>query len=73
MRRESQLLDVVHALGTSCGFASRLNRWEEERNQDRNDSDDHQKLDERKTSASVHGRKSPERSRGDIDLVARAA
>ena len=49
---QADLLQIVDALGPPSGFACRLNGREQQRNQDRDDGDDYQKLDQGKTASS---------------------
>ena len=50
---QADLLQIVDALGPPCGFARRLNGRQQEGDQDRDDGDDDQKLDQRKTASSA--------------------
>jgi hypothetical protein len=45
VKSDPDLLQVIRTLGTSCRLPSRLNRWQEQRDQDANDGDDHQQFD----------------------------
>ena len=50
MKRDAKLLQVVGALDSSSGLASRLNRGKEQSDENRDDRDDDQKLDQRETT-----------------------
>src|SRR5262249_32355118 len=52
---QRDLLQVVDALRAAGGLARRLDRGQEQRNQDGDNRDDHQQLDQRKAS-STHGK-----------------
>ena len=54
MQGQADLLEVVGALSPSRGLASRLDRRQEQGDQDRDDRDHHQQLDQRKRSAFQH-------------------
>ena len=47
---QGQLLDIVGALGAAGRLARRLNCRQQQRHQDADDGDHHQKFDERETS-----------------------
>ena len=49
MHGQTDLLEIVDALGAAGGFASRLHGGQEQRDQDGDDGDHHQKLDQGKT------------------------
>ena len=55
MNGETQLLEVIGALGTPGCLASGLDGREKQRDQYRDNSDDDQKLDQRETRSSAHG------------------
>jgi len=42
---QAQLLEIVHALGPAGGLARHLDGRQQERDQDRDDRDDNEKLD----------------------------
>src|SRR5439155_27385786 len=45
---DADLLEVVGALRPAGGLAGRLDRWQQQGNEDRDDGDHHEKLDQRK-------------------------
>ena len=47
LNAQTNLLQVIGALGTSTCLTRRLNRRQEQRDQDADDGDDHQQFDER--------------------------
>jgi hypothetical protein len=49
MHRQPNLLEIVCALRSPRRFPSRLDRWEQERNQNRDDRDYDKQLDEGET------------------------
>jgi hypothetical protein len=49
MNRQSNLFQVVDALGTSCRVAGRLNRWQEQGDKKSDDTDHDQQLDQRES------------------------
>ena len=53
MQAEAKLLQVVGALGPPGGLAGGLHRRQQQRNQNRNDGDDHQQLDQREADSKV--------------------
>ncbi len=53
VKRDADLFEVVPALSTSSSFASRLNGWQQQRDQNRNDGDHDEQFDERKADASL--------------------
>src|SRR3954468_22714263 len=65
-RRHAQLPQIVDALAPPCRLARRLNRGQQQRNQDANDRDHDEKLDEREparrtTTEPAHVRTSRDR------------
>ena len=50
VQRQPKLLEIIAALGPPRGFASRLHRWQQQCDQDRDDRNDDQQFDERETS-----------------------
>jgi len=52
---QPQLLQVVDALGPPRGLAGRLDGWQEEGDQDRDDGDNDEKFDERKRPPRAYG------------------
>jgi hypothetical protein len=57
VNRKTELLQVVRALGSASGLASRLHRGQQERDQDRNDGDDNEQFDKGETSThGAHGK-----------------
>jgi hypothetical protein len=56
MQTQTDLLEIIHALGTASGLASCLHRRQQQGHQDADDGDHHQQLDQRKTaSMGFHG------------------
>jgi hypothetical protein len=51
MSSQSKLLHVVAALHTTCSFASGLNRWQQQTNQNPNDCNNNQKFHQCETLA----------------------
>src|SRR3970282_2354675 len=49
---QGELLEVVAALAAARRFARRLNRWQEQRHENADDSNHHQQLDQRKAGRS---------------------
>jgi hypothetical protein len=47
---QTQLLQVVFALGTTSGFASLLDGRQQQRHKNRDDRDHHQQFDQRETT-----------------------
>jgi hypothetical protein len=52
---QAELLEVVDALGAAGRLASRLHCGQKQRDQHRNDGDDHQQLNQRESGASFAG------------------
>ena len=50
VQSETDLLEVVRALGATGGLAGRLHRRKQERDEHGNDGDDHQQLDQREAA-----------------------
>ena len=48
---QADLLEVVDALRASRRFASGLHRWQQKRDQDSDDGDDHQEFDQSEASS----------------------
>ena len=61
VQRQAELLHVVDALRSAGGFTSRLDRRQQQRDQDGDDGDDHQQFDQgetqTRTAASPDGRR----------------
>jgi hypothetical protein len=47
IQRQAKLLQVVATLSAPRGFSCHLNRWQQERDQDRNDRNDDEQLNQR--------------------------
>ncbi len=54
MQGQPDLLEVILALGPAGRFPGLLDRWQEERNQDRDDRDYDEELNQRKTKSPAH-------------------
>jgi hypothetical protein len=52
--READLLEVILALRAARGFAGRLDRGEQQRDQNANDGDDHEQLNQREGPIGTH-------------------
>ena len=52
---DPKLLQVVHALGASGGFAGHLNGWQQQAGEDGDDRDDDEHLDEGETGGRERG------------------